>query len=96
MKLIDAINESDRIVFDSYHSPLEVTANEPFITKVIMPKISKKLLAEHDRKSSSAEQYVWKINDKIFATFNHAKGYSHHNKKMFIKYYVYKEEYQIF
>ena len=96
MKLIDAIKESDRIVFDSYHSPLEVPSNDAFITKVIMPKIPKKLLTEHDRKSSSAELYVWKINGRIFATFSPSRGYTHYHKKLIVKYYVYKEEYQIF
>lgn len=92
MKLIDAINQSDRIIFDSYNRPLEVTTNNAFIETVIRPKILDQLHSLPDFKNSTDDHLVWTINKKIFATFSNHKHYSTPAKKMIIKYYVYKKE----
>lgn len=96
MKLIDAINQSDRIIFDSYNKPLEVTANKAFIETVIRPKILNELDSLPNYKSSTDDHLVWTIDNKIFATFSNHKNYSTPAKKMIIKYYVYKKWYKIF
>ena len=96
MKLINAIKKSDRIIFDSYKRPLEVTTNNAFIETVIRPKILNELDSLPNYKSSTDDHLVWTINKEIFATFSNHKNYSTHAKKMIIKYYVYKKWYKIF
>ena len=95
MKLIDAIRKSDRIIFDSYKRPLEVTTNNAFIENVLREKIESHFNVTEDKKSSTPEHLVWTINDKIFALFSNHENYKTVGKKMIIKYYVYKEHYNI-
>ena len=95
MKLIDAIRKSDRIIFDSYKRPLEVTTNNAFIENVLREKIESHFNVTEDKKSSTPEHLVWTINDKIFASFANNKNYKIPARKMIIKYYVYKEHYNI-
>ena len=95
MKLINAIKKSDRIIFDSYKRPLEVTTNNAFIENVLRKKIGSHFHVTEDKKSSTPEHLVWTINDKIFALFSNHENYKTVGKKMIIKYYVYKEHYNI-
>jgi hypothetical protein len=95
MKLIDAIKKSDSIIFDSYNRPFEVTTNNAFIENVLREKIGSHFNSIQNKRSSTPENLVWTINDKIFASFANNKEYKIPARKMIIKYYVYKEHYNI-